>query len=159
MLDRRYFNPAICPTDNDWARVHDSFAKLVKKSDKTLGDILLKYFTKYEARMFFTQDRSDLKRIQSGNTERFRALHAERFNSVESSLITKLTMMYFGLPIEPVEAILDSETEAELQSREAEDSQHRPLKFLTHSKSISDDSPKGMCAMHNTPMIPRINHV
>ncbi len=148
MLNRRQFNPAICPTDEDWAQVHNSFRTLVKKSDKTLGDILLQYFTKYEARMFVAQDRSDLKEIQTRNTERFKALLAERFNSVESSLITKLTMMYFGLPVEPIQAALDSTTESELQLREEEDDNQPPLEFLSKAEDHSKTSPKGTHVLH-----------
>lgn len=143
MLSRRQFNPAISPNDEDWKQVYSSFRKLVKKSDKTLGDILLQYFTKYEVRMFVAQDRSDLKEIQKRNTERFKALFAERFNSLESGLITKMTMMYFGLPVEPIQEKLDSRTETELQVRDEEDSQRPPLKYLDKYDRAPDNSPTG----------------
>jgi len=62
-------------------------------------------FTAYEKKLLYPAKRSIdplLFSIQAGETERFRALCAGRFKEKEIRTETKLAMLWFGLPIEPL---------------------------------------------------------
>lgn len=132
-LERR-LNPAIDPSDLAWEKVHAMFNYRVRTSDKTLCDILLDNFTVQEIRQFFTQERSDLKALQERNTVRYHALLAGRFKGVPSDVPTKLAMMYFGLPVEPVQTILKGQESNGLAVMEAQVSQMKPLAFLANDE-------------------------
>lgn len=132
-LERR-LNPAISPSDLAWEKVHAMFNFRVKTSDKTLGDILLDNFTVQEIRQFFTQERSDLKALQKRNTERYNSLLAGRFKGVRSDVPTKLAMMYFGLPVEPVQTVLTGKESNGLAVMEAQVAQLKPLAFLANDE-------------------------
>ncbi|KAI8658224.1 hypothetical protein NCS55_01097800 [Fusarium keratoplasticum] len=99
-------NPTITPQDRDWRRMLYTFTEL-HKSDKTLQKILSEHFTYHEARMLLASDRADIKSLQDVNTERYNALLEGRFRGVERDLVSKLTMMYFGLPVEPLTPLLE----------------------------------------------------
>ncbi|KAH7489804.1 hypothetical protein FOMA001_g3651 [Fusarium oxysporum f. sp. matthiolae] len=95
----------IGPNDSQWVKKHKFFSKRLK-SDTPIKDIVREDFTYYESRMLMPSDRADVKELQTANTKRYEALLNDRFKGVEDSLETKLTMMYFGLPIAPMEDIL-----------------------------------------------------
>jgi len=95
----------IGPNDPQWVKKHKFFSKRLK-SDTPIKDIIREDFTYYESRMLMPSDRADVKELQTANTKRYEALLNDRFKGVEDSLETKLTMMYFGLPIAPMEDIL-----------------------------------------------------
>ncbi|KAK2678990.1 hypothetical protein RAB80_004171 [Fusarium oxysporum f. sp. vasinfectum] len=95
----------IGPNDSQWVKKHKFFSKRLK-SDTPIKDIIREDFTYYESRMLMPSDRADVKELQTANTKRYEALLNDRFKGVEDSLETKLTMMYFGLPIAPMEDIL-----------------------------------------------------
>ncbi|KAL2676568.1 hypothetical protein Neosp_010331 [[Neocosmospora] mangrovei] len=99
-------NPMITPQDRDWRRMHHTFTEL-HKSDSTLQKILSEHFTYHEARMLLASDRVDVKSLQDANTERYNALLQGRFRGVKRDLVSKLTMMYFGLPVEPLKSPLE----------------------------------------------------
>ncbi|ENH63891.1 hypothetical protein FOC1_g10008033 [Fusarium oxysporum f. sp. cubense race 1] len=95
----------IGPNDSQWVKKHKFFSKRLK-SHTPIKDIIREDFTYYESRMLMPSDRADVKELQTANTKRYEALLNDRFKGVEDSLETKLTMMYFGLPIAPMEDIL-----------------------------------------------------
>ncbi|KAH7172842.1 hypothetical protein DER46DRAFT_657512 [Fusarium sp. MPI-SDFR-AT-0072] len=95
----------IGPSDSQWVKKHKFFSKRLK-SDTPIKDIVRENFTYHESRMLMPSDRADMKELQAANTKRYEALLNDRFKGVEDSLETKLTMMYFGLPIAPMEDIL-----------------------------------------------------
>ncbi|KAJ6786808.1 hypothetical protein PWT90_03859 [Aphanocladium album] len=127
---QRRLDPAIDPSDVEWEKVHAMFDFLVRRSDRTLGDILLDNFTVHEIRQFFTQGRPDIKILQQRNTERYHSLLAGRFKGVVSDVPTKLSMMYFGLPVEPVREVLEGSESKALAAMEAEVARMKPLAFL-----------------------------
>lgn len=94
-------NPTVTPQDPDWTRILDAFTEL-RKSDDPIQKILSEHFTYHEARMLLASDRPDIKSLQDANTERYNALLQGRFHGVERDLVSKLTMLYFGLPVEPM---------------------------------------------------------
>ncbi|KAF9768811.1 hypothetical protein IL306_013835 [Fusarium sp. DS 682] len=98
-------NLLIGPTDLDWFHRHRFFSDKLK-SDTPIKEIVRENFTYHESRMLMPSDRADIKELQAANTKRYKALLDNRFKGVEDSLETKLTMMYFGLPIAPMEDIL-----------------------------------------------------
>ncbi|KAJ4242751.1 hypothetical protein NW757_011822 [Fusarium falciforme] len=99
-------NPTITTQDRDWRRMLYTFTEL-HKSDKTLQKILSEHFTYHETRMLLASDRADIKTLQDANTERYNTLLEGRFRGVERDLVSKLTMMYFGLPVEPLTSLLE----------------------------------------------------
>lgn len=99
-------NPTVTPHGRDWRRMHFTFAELYK-SDKTLQKILSEHFTYHEARMLTASDRADIKSLQDANTERYNTLLEGRFRGVERDPVSKLTMVYFGLPVEPLTSPLE----------------------------------------------------
>ncbi|KAF4983523.1 hypothetical protein FZEAL_1058 [Fusarium zealandicum] len=126
------FNPAIAPKDSEWKSVYGEFTELLDSS-KTINQIMSEYFTHHEARLFFPSDRADLKKLQDDNTERYNALLAGRLKGVDRSLASKLTMLYFGLPIEPMENPLD-DLAMDLGLKEPDHPRYNvepPLHFLT----------------------------
>jgi hypothetical protein len=126
-------NPSIDPKSPAWKTQHRRFNKLLHSLDHTLQQILLKNFTWHEARMFVPADRHDLNALQQRNTQRYNALLAGRFKDVGKSLATKMTMLYFGLPVEPMVMPLD-ELVREIETREPEGQRWTvdpPLHFLT----------------------------
>ncbi|KAF7556480.1 hypothetical protein G7046_g6299 [Stylonectria norvegica] len=125
-------NPTITPRDESWRQTYQEFAKLLR-SPKTIEQILFENFTRHEARLFIPEDREDIKRLQDENTDQYYALLEDRFKDVKPSLALKLTMMYFGLPVEPMICPLD-DLAMELESREPEGELYDvqpPLHFLT----------------------------
>ncbi|EEU38041.1 uncharacterized protein NECHADRAFT_47938 [Fusarium vanettenii 77-13-4] len=99
-------NPIITPQDRDWRRMHHTFTEL-HKSDSTLQKILSDHFTYHEAHMLLASDRADIKSLQDANTERYNTLLQGRFRGVKRDLVSKLTMIYFGLPVEPLTSPLE----------------------------------------------------
>ena len=139
-------NPAIDPENEDWKRMYEEFSQLLT-THKTLQQILSMHFTRHEARMFSPGDRHDVKAMQQRNTDRYYALLEGTLKTLPRDLATKFTMMYFGLPIEPLISPLD-ELLAEMEPREPEGQRYDidpPLHFLTaHTvRNWGRDSMKG----------------
>ncbi|TKW56661.1 hypothetical protein CTA1_13118 [Colletotrichum tanaceti] len=97
------YNALIKPSDDDWKAVHDKFNDLVAQPTLRTEDILSLYFTAQERKLFLaaTEPRS-LRDCQESNTRRYRSLIGGRFKDCHLSFATKLTMLYFGLPVEPI---------------------------------------------------------
>lgn len=134
MAHPRRLNPAIEPSDISWEKAHAKFDYLVRQSDKTLGDILVENFTKHEIRQFFVHDRPDIKAMQKRNTLRYNSLLTDRFSGATSDIPTKLSMMYFGLPVEPVKGFLQLSHGKKPEDLESQVAQARPLVFLENDE-------------------------
>lgn len=126
----RKIDPSIDPSDTLWEKVHAAFTYEVRSSEKTLGDILLDNFSIYEIRQFFHQGRKDLRALQEQNAERYRALLATRFKGYADDVPTKLAMMFFGLPVEPVQAPPPADVSRALAALQVDIAQTKPLAFL-----------------------------
>lgn len=143
------FNPAIGPNDTAWKKQYQRFRGLLALPKKTIQQILMENFTQHEARMFVQADRDDLKAIERRNTDRYYRLLEGRFSTVKKNLATKMTMMYFGLPVEPMISPLDA-LHMEIEPREPEGQLYDvvpPLHFLTahEHRNWGKDALKGLC--------------
>lgn len=94
------------PGDSHWVKKHKFFTERLK-SDTPIKEIVRENFTYHESRLLMPSDRADVKELQAAHTKRYEALLNDRFKGFEDSLATKLTMMYFGLPIAPMEDIIN----------------------------------------------------
>ncbi|KAL7939276.1 hypothetical protein V8C35DRAFT_326373 [Trichoderma chlorosporum] len=115
----RRMDLTILPTAKKWKDTLQQFQRLLADDDMTIGQILSNYFTPHEARLFILSESAILKPIQEDNALRFHKLLQTRFQGVTSDAPTKLTMLYFGLPIEPVDFSL-AEMTHEMESRKPE---------------------------------------
>ncbi|POR38279.1 Uncharacterized protein TPAR_01539 [Tolypocladium paradoxum] len=104
-------DPAICTSDRAWRSRHREFSQRLNRPNKTLADIPPETFTFYEARLLVASSRPEPRQLQSDRTRRYRALLRERFKGVAEDQATKLTMAYFGLPVEPLGASEEAEDE------------------------------------------------
>ncbi|KAF4992599.1 hypothetical protein FDECE_13666 [Fusarium decemcellulare] len=135
--------PFILPQDEEWAFMLAEFDGLLK-SDLTLQEIVSDYFTRQEVELLIASDRPQTKELQKKNTKEYNALLAGRFKGVDRDLASKLTMLYFGLPIEPLISPLDEL--AELMGDDMTDPAHYtvqpPLQFLTahYRRGLGKDS-------------------
>lgn len=134
------YNPLIKPTDNDWIAAHEQFKDLLDQPTIRIQQILDEHFTPHERKLFMpaTEPRS-LRDCQEDNTRRYRALIAGRFKTSRPSLATKFTLLYFGLPVEPImsQLIEHAKTDFDVDDwDELYDVEVRPpLHFLTaHDK-------------------------
>lgn len=101
------YNALIKPSDDDWKAVHDNFKDLLAQPTLRTEDILSLYFTTQERKLFLTAtEPRSLRDCQEGNTRRYWSLIAGRFKDCHLSFATKLTMLYFGLPVEPIMSAL-----------------------------------------------------
>lgn len=129
-------DPWIKPTDAKWRSVYDKFVQLLKSKDKTIRDILVENFTQHEACLFIPSDRPEIKELQDRHTARYNVLRQGRFKDIVPSLSIKLTMLYFGVPVEPMQSPLD-ELAMAIDKREPDGPQIAvapPLHFLTAHK-------------------------
>lgn len=104
------WRPLIKPTDDMFAETKALFQdNLSQESAMTLNDVLRKYFARSEIRKIgeYADKKSNpiLYELQKEAADRYTALlQTTEWKSVadDDSLATKLTMAYFGLPVEPV---------------------------------------------------------
>ncbi|PTB73928.1 hypothetical protein M440DRAFT_1381975 [Trichoderma longibrachiatum ATCC 18648] len=127
---------AVSPMDKKWIDVRQAFQNLLTDGDTTIGQILSAFFAPHEIRLFALSQSAILKAIQEDNAYRFHRLLQGRFQGVMPDLPTKLTMLYFGLPVEPenlalVETTSDINVQKPVPQRGAVDP---PLHFLTAHK-------------------------
>ncbi|UKZ75748.1 hypothetical protein TrVFT333_003441 [Trichoderma virens FT-333] len=126
----------VSPKDKKWNDTLQEFRKLLAGTDMTIGQILSDKFTTHEARLFTLSQSVILRRIQKDYTLRFRGLLRERFRGITPDIPTKLTMLYFGLPIEPIDVSLAG-MNYKIESRRPEPPRYvvdLPLHFLTAHK-------------------------
>lgn len=127
---------AILPSDEKWKDTYRMFQDLFADVDMSIGQILASNFTQHEISLFMLSASEILKAIQVDNTNRFRTLLQTRFRNVAPDISTKLTMLYFGLPIEPIDFSLTDMT-YKMEIREPEPPRYvvdPPLHFLTAHK-------------------------
>ncbi|UKZ64946.1 uncharacterized protein TrAtP1_006151 [Trichoderma atroviride] len=126
----------VSPSDERWSVTYRMFEHLFADEDTPIGEILASKFTQHEIRLFMLSASKVLKAIQDDNTARFNALLQTRLQDAAPEIITKLTMLYFGLPIEPIDFSLTDMT-YKMEIREPDSPQSvgdRPLQFLTAHK-------------------------
>ncbi|KAL7927049.1 hypothetical protein ACQKWADRAFT_327029 [Trichoderma austrokoningii] len=127
---------AILPSDDKWNETYRMFADLFADENTSIGEILASKFTQHEISLFMLSASKILKAIQDDNTERFHTLLRTRLRDVAPEMITKLIMLYFGLPIEPIDFSLTDMT-YKMEIREPASPQSvgdPPLGFLTAHK-------------------------
>ncbi|KAJ4862526.1 hypothetical protein T069G_03480 [Trichoderma breve] len=126
----------VSPEDEKWNDVLQEFQRLFADPDMTIGRILSDKFTTHEARLFIPSELAILKAIQEENTRDFHDLLESRFQGVTPDIPTKLTMLYFGLHVEPMDFQLAKMT-FKMESRKPEPPRYAidpPLHFLTAHK-------------------------
>ncbi|KAF3056761.1 hypothetical protein CFAM422_012661 [Trichoderma lentiforme] len=126
----------VSPEDEKWTDVLQEFQRLFADPDMTIGRILSDKFTTHEARLFIPSELAVLKAIQEENTRDFYDLLESRFQGVTPDIPTKLTMLYFGLHVEPMDFQLAKMT-FKMESRKPEPPRYAidpPLHFLTAHK-------------------------
>jgi hypothetical protein len=130
---QRRVDIAVSPNDKKWIDVHQAFHHLLTVGKMTIGQILSAFFTPHETRLFMLSESAILKAIQQDNTCRFHRILQSRFQGVASDIPTKLTMLYFGLPVEPeVLSLTESKSDIEVQKPELPRRDvDPPLHFLT----------------------------
>ncbi|OLN96919.1 Reticulocyte-binding protein-like protein [Colletotrichum chlorophyti] len=155
------YNPLIKSTDTAWIEVHTRFRTLLEQSTMCIQTVLDEYFTQHEAKLFLpaTEPRS-LRDCQEDNTRRYRTLTSSRFAGCHPPLATKFTMLYFGLPVEPVLSQLveyakpdfDVDDWDELYDVEV----RPPLHFLTahNQRNFGHDNRRGNEAPFSTIPVP-----
>lgn len=101
-LSRRW-DPLVTPTTPKWTAQTSLFRNLLAPtSTETLHSILQNHFTRYERQIAVTATApAYLVAAQADSAARYRKLLAGRFRGVEDDAVTRLTMLYFGLPAEP----------------------------------------------------------
>lgn len=126
----------VSPSDEKWNDAYRMFEDLFADEDTPIGEILASKFTQHEISLFMLSTSKILKAIQDDNSTRFNALLQTRLQDAAPEIITKLTMLYFGLPIEPIDFSL-TDMAYKMEIREPESPQSagdRPLQFLTEHK-------------------------
>ncbi|KAH0489382.1 hypothetical protein TgHK011_009814 [Trichoderma gracile] len=129
---QRRVDLAVSPHSKKWIDVHQEFHHLLTDGRMTIRQILSAFFTPHESRLFILSESAILKAIQQDNTYRFRRLLQNRFQGVASDVSTKLTMLYFGLPVEPEDVSL-TESDPDIEAQKPEslcNDADPPLHFL-----------------------------
>ncbi|KAG9229319.1 hypothetical protein BJ875DRAFT_500036 [Amylocarpus encephaloides] len=96
------WNPNIKPTDKEWIKARNFFHREAARN--SIMDILDKYFEEAHALMLGPANSDGtIRTIQQQATKEYKASLAPgaRFHGCGDNLATKLTMLHFGLPIEP----------------------------------------------------------
>lgn len=148
------WRPEIKPTDSDFINKKDDFEKDISAaSGLSIDDVLRKHFSRYEIRKL--NNYADKKRephlyaIQREDTDTYNNLlktEAWRTQGERASFSTKLTMAYFGLPVEPMTmsdlfpglkpGFLDDDDDDQDAASEPDGifvpEDRRPLRFLNH---------------------------
>lgn len=122
--------------DEKWKDTYRTFEDLFADVDTSIDQILTSKFTQHEIHLFMLSASETLKAIQDDNTARFDTLLQTRFQDIASDIVTRLTMLYFGLPIEPIDFSLTDMT-YKMEIREPDsprDIGDPPLHFLAAHK-------------------------
>ena len=98
------WDPTVTPTHPKFTSQVSIFRLLLSPTTtSTLDDILSDYFTPNERLLVLpATSPPHLVEIQSTNTRRYRRLLRGRFAGVGDDAATRLAMLYFGLPAEPL---------------------------------------------------------
>ena len=103
-LDREgQWDPLVGPQDDKFKAKKREFDEMLRDPNMVLSKILDGNFSPHE-RLIFTPANHprSLVKVQKDNTARYRKLLEGRFASESSSISLKLTMLWFGLPVEPM---------------------------------------------------------
>ncbi|KAL6876928.1 hypothetical protein J3F83DRAFT_712458 [Trichoderma novae-zelandiae] len=133
---QRRVDLAVSPNDKKWIDIHQAFHDLLADGHRTIGQIFPAFFTPHEICLFVLSESAILKAIQQDNSHRFHRLLQGRFQGVTPDIPTKLTMLYFGLPVEP-EDFSRTEKTFDMENRKPEPPRgavNPPLNFLTAHK-------------------------
>lgn len=141
-------NLAIQPHDTEWKERIKHFEDLLASSHMTIQDIISATFTYYESQLLIPGDRPSIKEVHTSNSARYHTLLQGRFSDIQPSLALKMTMLYFGLPIEPMTMPLDNLLKG-FDRREPEGPRYDvdpPLHFLTahNGRNWGKDYLRGM---------------
>ncbi|KAI9149113.1 Transaldolase [Paramyrothecium foliicola] len=137
---RSRINTAISQDQADFVSQYAFFNNLIRGEEakqKTLDVILMENFTQREAQLFTPPVIPGLDEQQERNTAEYEQLLSTRFDQYDrDDLALKLTLLYFGLPIEPMifpfERLMKK-----MEVREPEPAMYDvepPLHFLTAHK-------------------------
>ncbi|EGY15581.1 uncharacterized protein VDAG_06745 [Verticillium dahliae VdLs.17] len=151
------YNALILPSDAQYTQIEDEFRLHLADPRVAVGDVLNKYFTPHEAKLFLPNPEStSLVQIQDENTQRYRDILRTRFRGHPLSLASKFAMLYFGLPIEPaISHLFDAQRPRFdlLDDNATEGGTARPpLHFLTahDQRNYGYDHRRGREAGHST---------
>lgn len=131
------WDPLVTPTSGKWTNQFSVFRLLLAPfSTETLDSILSDCFTPSERELALPATSPPyLVELQADRTARYRRLMAGRFRGVEDSAATRLTMLYFGLPAEPVMSDMFRALDADVEMLDGADVRtyevRPPLHFLT----------------------------
>ncbi|KAK1970781.1 hypothetical protein LY78DRAFT_744150 [Colletotrichum sublineola] len=133
---RERYNALIKPTDDDWISVHDRFKDLLAQPTLRTEQVLDSYFTAHERKLFMpATEPLSLRSCQEDNTKRYWSLIAGRFKGCHLSLAMKFTMLYFGLPVEPILSELFESAKPDFEVDDGDElydvEVRPPLHFLT----------------------------
>ena len=110
------WNAAVKPRSQAFRQVVTMFEEKLNEDGSTIDDILAKYFTPHERDLLSPADRRRnrvLARIQRRNRVRYRMLLKSRWFNLWTNQATstalKLAMLWFGLPVSPMELNPDDE--------------------------------------------------
>jgi hypothetical protein len=154
-------NRDITPADNAFMTKEREFEGKLADPKMTFGAILEQAgFTKYEMKLLYpATEKLDplMHRIQQGNTETFKILCDGAFKDKIIMLETKLAMLYFGLPIEPMpyrarlgidDPILgDEDEDYNWVDGEMGTFSKEPLKFLNSYEKRTYDQEPSRCKL------------
>ncbi|KAL2110842.1 hypothetical protein VUR80DRAFT_669 [Thermomyces stellatus] len=133
----RRWDPLVNPASSKWTNQLSVFRLLLDPSStETLDSILSEYFTPPERELAIPATSPlYLVELQADRTARYRRLLASRFRGVEDDTATRLTMLYFGLPSEPVMSGMFRALDADVEMLDGADVRtyevRPPLHFLT----------------------------
>lgn len=131
------WDPTITPSHPKFTSQTSIFRLLLAPaSTSTLDEILTDYFTPNERLLALpATSPSHLVETQATNTRRYRRLLRGRFAGVEDDTATRLAMLYFGLPAEPLMSGMLRVLDADVDMLDGEDAKvyevTPPLHFLT----------------------------
>lgn len=127
---------ALVPAHRKWKKTYGYYKNQLAEN-KSIQEILDENFSELQAALIIPADTPDLQQLQATQSREYRAiLETDDFEQVESNMALKLTMLEFGLPVEPLRLPFDNLREY-MDDRESEASRYDvkpPLHFLTAHK-------------------------
>lgn len=131
------WDPSVTPTSPKWANQLSIFKYLLSPvAEETLDSIFKDYFTPYERQLALpATSPAWLVKEQRQYTARYRRFLAGRFAGVDDDAATRLTMLYFGLPAEPLMSGMFRALDPDVEMMDGADARiyevRPPLHFLT----------------------------
>ena len=115
------WNLGATPSDHEWMEIEDAFHTEIQNGP--LDELLRHCFTPYEIHLISPDSPSSetLKNLRENNTKRYRYILGERFAGYPSNLRVKLTMLFFGFPVAPLNManVVDAEGIGDYEDRYA----------------------------------------